>query len=286
MTRVALKNFAISLALALLFAGAYAAIQARSRAILQERHPLSPSAVRAATAPDALAEGRHLVDVAACSLCHGRDLAGKMLAAAGSPAYAPNLTLVTRKRTDAELDRALRRGLRPDGTSELGMPSHVYAGFTDAETAAILGYLRSLKPQGSLSARPRPGLLQRADLAAGLLHTETQRAAAAKPPLDLGPRLEAGRHLAALACGQCHGPDLSGGHHAPGPDLTVRGDYDRRQFHALMREGETPSGRDLDLMSATARTSFSHFSDGEIDEIYDYLNARDLRLGGTPGSGG
>jgi mono/diheme cytochrome c family protein len=286
MTRAALKNVLLGLGLALVLAAVFGVIQVRSQRILEARHPLPPSAVSAATTPEAIAEGGHLVQVAACSLCHGKDLAGTMIAAAGSPVYAPNLTLVVRKRSDAELDRSIRGGLRPDGTSEIGMPSHVYARFTDAETAAILGYLRTLKPQGSLQARPSPGFVQRADLAAGIMHPEAERVVAAPAPIDLGPQFEAGRHLTSLACAQCHGSDLRGGHGAPGPDLMVHGDYDRGQFHALMRKGESSRGRDLELMSSTARASFSHFSDAEIDAIYDYLNARDLRLAGPPKSGG
>jgi cytochrome c553 len=280
MNRSALKALAIGLIAALVLAAAYVVIQVRSQAILTARHPLAPRGVRASTSPETIAEGQHLVQVTACSLCHGRTLAGRMLAAAGSDVYAPNLTLIVGKRSDAELDRAIRQGLRPDGTAELGMPAHVYAGFTDTETTAILGYLRSLRPEGTLKARPAPGLLQRADLALGTGHTEVERIASAKPPMDLGARLAGGRHLAAVACGQCHGPDLSGGRGAPGPDMMVHGDYSRRQFHALLRDGESPSGRDLELMSPTARASFSRFTDAEVDAIYDYLDARELKLAG------
>ena len=31
-------------------------------------------------------------------------------------------------------------------------------------------------------------------------------------------------------------------------------------------------------MSETARLSFSHFTDAEVDALYDYLDARDVRL--------
>ena len=274
------KTLALCAVGALAFVVVYAAVQVRSQAILEARHPLAPSAVRAATIPEAIAEGQHLTQVNGCSLCHGRELAGKMMGAAGSPLAAPNLTRVVAKRSDAELDHAIRGGVRPDGTSELGMPSHVYAGFTDAETAAMLGYLRTLKPQGAPTLRPDPGFMQRVDLAVGFMHPEAGRIAGARPPIDLGPKFQQGRHLVATACGQCHGSDLSSGHGAPGPDLMVRGGYTRTQFHALMRTGQTPSGRELDLMSETARSSFSHFTDAEIDAVYDYLYARDVRLDG------
>jgi mono/diheme cytochrome c family protein len=282
MTPSLIKSLVLGAVTAIVFAAGAVVVQARSQAILHERHPLRPSAVQAATAPEAIAEGRHLVQVNGCALCHGRELAGKMLGAAGSPLAAPNLTRVVARRTDAELDRAIRGGVRPDGTSEFGMPSHVYAGFTDAETDAIVGYLRSLKPVGAPTPRQEPGFMQRVDLAVGFMHPEVNRIAGAPRPIDLGPRLEPGRHLAALACAQCHGTDLSSGHGAPGPDLMVRGGYTRAQFHTLMRTGQTPSGRELDLMSETARLSFSHFTDAEIDALYDYLYARDVRLDAAP----
>jgi mono/diheme cytochrome c family protein len=162
------------------------------------------------------------------------------------------------------------------------MPSHVYARFTDAETADILGYLRSLKPVGLPTPRQPLGVMERVDLAVGFMHPEPDRIAGAAAPIDLGPQLQAGRHLAAVACGQCHGSDLSSGHGAPGPDLMVRGGYSRKQFTALMRTGDTPSGHDLQLMSDTARSNFSHFTDAEINELYDYLDARDVRLDARP----
>ncbi len=282
MTRMPLKSLLLGAAIALVLGAGYLVVQARSQAILQHRYPLPPSAVHAASAPAELAEGQHLTQVNGCALCHGKQMAGRMLGAAGSPLAAPNLTRVVAKRSDAELDRAIRAGVRPDGTSEFGMPSHVYSGFSDAETAAMIGYLRTLKPVGPPTPRQPPGFMQRVDMTVGWMHPEANRIAGVTRPIDLGPRFEAGRRLAAMACGQCHGTDLSSGHHAPGPDLMVRGGYSRVQFHNLMRTGETPSGRELDLMSETARLSFSHFTDAEIDTLYDYLNARDVRLDTPP----
>ena len=49
--------------------------------------------------------------------------------------------------------------------------------------------------------------------------------------------LSDGRHLAAIACGRCHGTDL-GGIRDVGPDMTVRGYYSSAQFHALIQKGD------------------------------------------------
>jgi mono/diheme cytochrome c family protein len=260
-------------------AGGYAFIEARSKAVLDARTPLPPSTVRAAVAPQAIAQGGELTVFTACILCHGASLTGRQLSVSGSPIYAPNLTITAGRMSDADLDRAIRRGLRPNGAPELAMPSHVYAAFTDDEAAAIIGYLRSLAPRGVELARPRPGFLLRANLAAGVVKTEPERIAEARPPLDAGPAFEPGRHLAAVACGQCHGSDLGGGRGDPGPDLTVHGYYDRSQFHTLMRTGVGVDDADMELMSQVARLSFSRFSAGQIDAIYDYLDDRDRILG-------
>ena len=258
--------------------GLYVFVDQRAEILLEAHHPRPPSLVRAATTPEAIAAGRRLAAVTACAGCHGADLAGRPLSVSGSTIDATNLTVAARRLSDADLDRAIRRGLRPDATSELAMPSQAYAGFTDDEVASIIGYLRSLPPKGTLTAQPRPGLLLRANLVAGVFRPETQKLVQARPPLDAGPRLAWGRRVAGVACGQCHGTDLGGARGAPGPDLTVHGYYDRRQFHTLMRTGVAVDDVDMALMSRTAIASFSHFSDGEIDAIYDYLDARDQAL--------
>jgi mono/diheme cytochrome c family protein len=280
------KSVAIGVAALVVLIATWAFVQMRSQAIIQARHPLPPSAVKADMTPEGVALGQHLVEVSACGFCHGPRLAGRMLGAAGGAFAAPNLTRAAGRRSDAELDRAIRAGLRPDGTTEFAMPSQAYAALTDRETAAILGYLRQLKPESAPTPRLEPALMQQVDIAVGFLRPEVDRIRAARPPLDLGPATSAGRHLAMVACSQCHGTDLAGGHGAPGPDLMVRGGYSRAQFQALMRKGETVEGRDLEPMSQVARASFSHFTDAEIDQVYAYLDARDVALAKPPPAGG
>jgi mono/diheme cytochrome c family protein len=263
-------------------AGASVFIAQRSAALLGARHPLPPSAVHAIATPDAITTGARLTQVTACASCHGADLTGHMIGVSGSAIYAPNLTLVSRRLSDAELDRAIRHGLTPEGRSELAMPSQAYAAFSDDEVGAIIAYLRGLPPKGGLATQPPPGALLRANLALGVFKPAADKLAAAKPPLDAGPATASGQHLAQVACGQCHGTDLSGGKGLPGPDLTVRGYYTPDQFKTLLRTGQSPDGRDMGLMASTARTSFSHFSDAEIAALHAYLDARDRALAAAP----
>ena len=78
-------------------------------------------------------------------------------------------------------------------------------------------------------------------------------------------------------CAECHGIDLTGDPDTeaerPAPPLTIVSAYSREQFHQLLSTGEGVDGRDLGLMKMVARSRFSHLSDAEVDEIYDYLAA-------------
>ena len=261
-------------------------IQTRSEAILTARVPLPASSVIAATDPAAIARGERLVAVTACAGCHGADLTGGPLNAFATAIHTPNLTLAPRHRSDAELDAAIRHGLRRDGTAELVMPADAYSRFTDAEMAEIIGYLRSLPAKGADAPRTAPGLLLRANLLFGKIQTSAQKLALARPPLDAGPNLALGRHLTAVACGRCHGADL-GGVKAGAQDMTVRTYYDRAKFHKLISKGEAVGEGNMKVMTDTAEMAFSHFTPQEVDAIYDYLDARDGLLGakGPPAKG-
>lgn len=246
----------------------------RSDAVLSARHPLLPSPVQAAAGDKA--EGQRLSYVLGCRSCHGNGLTGAPMSLSASTLIAPNLTRLS-KRTDAELDAAIRQGLRADGRSELAMPSQAYAGLTDGEAASLIAYIRSLPPSGEILAQPPYGIILRMNLATGVLKTQAVRNAQTATPLDAGVKIAPGRHIAQIACTRCHGPDLKGGQGYPAPDLTIRGYYDRKPFRTVMHTGEGLP-RDMKLMSETASSSLSHLTDGEIDALYDYLIARDTML--------
>ena len=272
--RLAVLGAGVALAAAI---GGGQLVMSRSQSILDARHAPRSSRVVVERTPEAEARGARLIAVSACSGCHGTDLTGGPLKVFGTQVYTPNLTLQLGTLSDADIDRALRAGLRPDGTSELVMPAHAYRAFTDDEIAAIIARLRALPGHGVALPKPRPGLLLRAALVVGALHTEAEKVAAARSPVDAGAPFATGRHLAAIACGRCHGSDL-GGIRDVGPDMTVRGYYSRAQFHALVQKGDAIGEGNMVLMTQTAQANFSHFTDAEVDAIYDYLDARDRIL--------
>lgn len=112
-----------------------------------------------ALAETPLERGEYLVrGPAGCGNCHsplgpegpvpGQELAGRLVDDNETfTAFAPNITPGGRVAgwSDAELARAIREGLRPDG-SLVGppMPYAMYRHLSDADLAAIVAFLRSL----------------------------------------------------------------------------------------------------------------------------------------------
>ncbi|TPE53111.1 c-type cytochrome [Amaricoccus solimangrovi] len=116
----------------------------------------------AARAETPVERGEYLVrGPMSCGNCHtpqgpnGPDMSLEL--AGGGPviddetmtAYPPNITPAGEVGgwTDAELARAIREGLRPDG-GLIGppMPISLYRGLSDTDVAAIVAFLRTLKP--------------------------------------------------------------------------------------------------------------------------------------------
>jgi mono/diheme cytochrome c family protein len=111
-----------------------------------------------------IARGTYLMDsIVACGNCHvQRGPKGELLADKGLSggmvfdeepfkAYASNITPDPEtgigKWTDAQLAKAIREGIRPDGTV-IGppMPIMFYRGLSDADLKAIVAYLRAQPP--------------------------------------------------------------------------------------------------------------------------------------------
>jgi len=138
-------------------------MKALSRAVVALLFAATAQAGAAKDSPQ-LARGKYLMEsVVACGNCHtprdekgllvaGRTLAGGMVF--DEPpfkAYASNLTPDREtgigKWTDAQIVRAIREGVRPDGRV-IGppMPIGFYRHLSDADAAAIVAYLRAQAP--------------------------------------------------------------------------------------------------------------------------------------------
>lgn len=118
----------------------------------------------AASAESRVERGRYLVQsIVACGNCHtpqgpqgpiaGKTLAGGLVVEDGPPYTAisanitPDRATGIGRWTDAQIAKAIREGRRPDG-SLIGppMPIDLYRDISDADVAAIVAYLRTVKP--------------------------------------------------------------------------------------------------------------------------------------------
>ncbi len=245
-------------------------------------YPVVRMPIAAATGPEAIARGNALADRLGCTECHKADLRGGLFEDDGwlhGKYFASNLTLKAAKYSDEDIARIVRAGVRPDGRSVIAMPSSGFVGLTDAEMADIIAFVRSLPAGGTEQPEHFVGPLDRWDFLNGARafkpmvdYVAVERR---KNPADAGPQHAAARHLADIACRECHSGDLKGGGgEGNAPDLVVAVAYGLPEFTRLLRTGVGVDGKDHGLMSVVARDRFSHFSDEEIAGIHSYLTAR------------
>lgn len=190
--------------------------------------------------------------------------------------YAPNLTLVAAKASDAQLDQAIRQGIGHDRRPLFVMPSQQYQFLTDSETAALIAAIRAMTKVGGETPPTSLGPIGRIGLATGKFQNAPATVAEyrASPLPDLGPQFSRGRHLVQTTCSECHGANLKGREVEPGvvsANLSIAGAYDLDQFKTLLRTGVPPSHKDLNLMDDVAKVTFSHLNDDEIAAIHAYL---------------
>ena len=218
--------------------------------------------------------GRHLVEtIGVCQECHGDDLAGEIL--------DEDLLCVY---TDADFVRAIRHGVRPDGTPLVIMPSDYFNRLDDADLGAIIAYPRSLPPVDnevpSTTIRPlgRLFVLLIDDLLPAQLIDHT-----APRPADVEPGVtEAYGEYLATICTVCHKRDFSGGT-LPGeggdapkaPNLTpasALSTWSEADFTSTLRTGVTPGGKELDT-ELMPWNRFRDLTDDEIRAIWMYLQS-------------
>jgi len=267
------------LAVVLLLVVAGAIIYLLSERLLRRTYTEPRVDIAVPSDSESVREGHRLAVIRGCSRdCHGSEIQGgvfidNLLLAR---LIAPNLTAAVRQYSNADLARIIRRGVHPDGSSVIGMPSEMFSGLTDADLGKILAYLRSVPPHPGPGPERRLGPGARVAFVAGKLRpaAELVRRAGLLSgtwPQD-GDATAPGAYLARTSCTECHGLDLGGGDRAP--DLRIAASYSLEDFQNLMGTGKALGNRELPLMSSVARTRFSHFTDQELRGLYTYLIAR------------
>jgi cytochrome c553 len=236
---------------------------------------LQPIAFEGASVQQAAAKAAHgerIADVLGCTSCHGKGLQGDRF----FEMYASNLTRDLTNYTDQQLEHVLRVGVPPTGRELWGMPSELFQHLSESDMAALIAYLRTLKPAGPPTQPPLPFP---ADVQQMIAKGEWKPTAAtvqdakAVAPVDVGPEHGLGRYIARVTCAECHGPALKGG--TDTPDLVVAGAYSRDEFERLMVQGVGAGGRKLKpLMEGVSKGRFSKMTSAERTALYGYLKKR------------
>jgi mono/diheme cytochrome c family protein len=225
-----------------------------------------------------VAHGKRLADVLDCTGCHGLDLQGTNLRAdmPKMPAnYAPNITLLQDEYSDAELDRLIRHGVPRDGREFWFIPVESYQFLSGADMAALVTFLRTVKPAGKQLPSFRVDEELKKEIAEGLIGNaqEQIRKYRNKPPPDLGQKHAWGRYLVQTTCTVCHNSALEGWEHFT-PDLDIAGTYTTAELETLLRTGKGKSRPDLGMMSEMGRKVFPRLTPRERAAVIAYVKAR------------
>jgi cytochrome c553 len=273
-------------ALVLLFVGAVYVLS--SRALGKNYAMPTESGIAIPADSASIARGEHLFKAtASCAECHGMDGGGQLMAAEGpfESLAAPNLTRgsgsVVADFAPEDWERAIRHGIRDDGTSLIVMPSEVFAYLTDEDVGAIVAYLGQAPPVDRESPPVTFSFLGRALVGFGKLPLlVADKTPTVQHTASITPDTTAayGAYLANIGgCRGCHGLQLSGGPTLgppgtpPASNLTPTGigHYTKQDFARALREGKRPDGTEISTFMPWR--VFAGMTDDEVTALWNYL---------------
>lgn len=185
----------------------------------QRKIEIAPYALAIPTDGAAIERGRYLYASRGCADCHGANGAGRTFVQDGAslvlagPNISPGRGSVVAAYSASDWERTLRHGVKPDGRPLRVMPAEDYARLTDADTGAIVAYVKSLPPaEGGAAVLTLP-LPARVAYGFGAIPDAAEKINHHLPPAQPvaeGVTVEHGRYVAAM-CQGCHGAKLEGG---------------------------------------------------------------------------
>jgi Cytochrome c len=248
--------------------------------------------------PERLARGRYLVQgLLGCEACHtpsdwsqhgapplpGMELAGQTLTLEGFPGtpVAPNITPDAEtgagKWTDDQIARAIREGIKHDGSTIFPiMPYSQYTKLSDEDLASVVVYVRSVPAVHN--ALPQSKIKFPVNL---LVQGVPQPVTEPVPPLG-ADTLSRGKYLVSLGCG-CHNAvdklPYGGGEVLAGPwgssvspnitpDASGISYYNESTFITALRTGYVGARK---LNSIMPFGEFKNLTDDDLKAMFGYL---------------
>jgi cytochrome c553 len=237
---------------------------------MQQQYPAQQRHFKLATDAN-IEEGQRLATIRGCyNDCHGKGATGQDFYGL----HAPNLTALMKQYSDDELERAIRQGVRPDGTSVYSMSSDAFQYLSDDDLSHIIGFFRSLPTAASSADTHNPSLTYRWQMLKGG-HQPVASKIKDLIPHQQNPQNDSialGKYLALSTCIECHGGNLQGESNFS-PSLIITRAYQLSEFRTLFSTGMGKDNRQLGLMGVTATERFSHFNQQEVAALYNYLQS-------------
>ncbi|QTN26647.1 c-type cytochrome [Rhodoferax sp. AJA081-3] len=249
-----------------------------------------------ATDADGLTRGSYLYRSRGCTDCHGLDGGGREFVndGKGTRISGPNITSggPVGRYTAQDWVRVVRHGVKPNGQPAFIMPSEDYNRFTDADLAALVGYVRSLPARTGGAAVVELPVLVQALYGLGAIQDAAEKIDHSLPPAQPVAAAVNAQHGAYVGnmCIGCHGPGLSGGPIPGGPpdwpaaaNLTPgKGSAmplypDATAFVAMLRSGKRPDGSPIKVMPFE---SLRELNDTDAQALYAYLKTLPAREAG------
>jgi len=229
--------------------------------------------VKIPTDADAVARGKHIAIIWACTKCHGADLSGTLITNDPIEGTIPilgtipasNLTSgkggIAKSYTDTDWVRAIRHGVKPDNRVEILM--YDYSTMSDRDLGDLVAYLRQIPPVDSdypamrygpiIPIVPAVGLFTPA---AELIDHNAPRLADPAP----GATIEYGRYLAAI-CAGCHGKSIT----------NKLENWKQEDFIRAFHTGVLPDGKQLGPTMSSK--TFSEMNDMELAALWLYFQS-------------
>jgi cytochrome c553 len=195
---------------------------------------------------------------------------------------APNLTkgrggIGGRYVTLQDWERAIRHGVRPDGTVLLPfMPYDFFNRLSDEDVVSVAAYLANLP--GADNELPATKLRLAGYTMMGMPGSNRERLIAKRnnPPTTptRGATAEYGRYIASTACVGCHSENMSGGPHhnpegKPAPGVKHVGAWSQEDFIRAIRTGVAPVNRVLTDWMPWKK--FALLADDELIALHEYI---------------
>jgi len=226
------------------------------------------------TDADAIARGRHVSVIWACTKCHGEDLSGKVLTNdpidGAIPLFgsipASNLTSgkggVGQTYTDSDWVRAIRHGVKPDGHAIVFMYT---SALSDRDLGDLIAYLKQVSPVDTNYPATDYGPIVPITAAigyfspvAGLIDHNAPHSADPKP----GATIEYGKYLSSI-CAECHGSGIA--------TAMKSKNWKQEDFVRTFNTGALPDGRQLGPTMSSK--TFNEMNDTELAALWLYFTS-------------